>query len=213
MTKAHNTKSHAERKAVSFPHHTKLFESVEKYLSLTEPEKEFLAEVFQVKTLKKKQFLLQEGDQNLYSNFVTEGILRLYAIDKNGYEHAIQFAPEGWWISDMHSFLKHQPANLYIDAVEDAVYLQAQWQDVQRLYQLYPRFEKYFRQLAENSIAAYQQRLAVHLSLSARERYGCFCQLYPSLIGSLPQKHIASYIGVTPEFLSKMLNSPYKSGE
>jgi len=149
---------------------------------------------------------LQEGDVNRYACFVTDGCLRSYSIDKNGFEHVLQFAPPGWWISDMYSFIEQKPATLYIDAVDDSTVLLLHKPDLEKLYLQVPKFEHFFRVLAEKSLATYQHRLINNLSLSARERYENFCQLYPSLIQCLPQKQVAAYIGVTPEFLSKMLS-------
>ena len=179
---------------------------IRKQVVLSAEDAEILTGYFRSRKLKKKHFLVQEGDINQYSFFVVAGILRLYSIDPNGFEHIIQFGPAGWWINDMQSWLKQTPGNLYIDAIEDSEVLQVSKADIDTLYARIPALEKYFRLLAENAVAAYQQRFVSSLSQSAKDRYNSFCQLYPTLIQQLPQKHIASYIGVTPEFLSKMLN-------
>ncbi|MCA0398571.1 MAG: Crp/Fnr family transcriptional regulator [Bacteroidetes bacterium] len=179
---------------------------IRKQVVLSAEDAEILTGYFRSRKLKKKHFLVQEGDMNQYSFFVVAGILRLYSIDPNGFEHIIQFGPAGWWINDMQSWLKQTPGNLYIDAIEDSEVLQVSKADIDTLYARIPALEKYFRLLAENAVAAYQQRFVSSLSQSAKDRYNSFCQLYPTLIQQLPQKHIASYIGVTPEFLSKMLN-------
>ena len=111
----------------------------------------------------------------------------------------------------MYSFIKKQPGTLYIDAVDNSEMLLLVKDDLEQLYADIPKLERFFRIIAENALAAYQHRLVDNLSLSAKERYANFCQLYPSLIECLPQKLVAAYIGVTPEFLSKMLNqSPVK---
>lgn len=184
-----------------------LLQHISKYISLTNEEESILKSFLHSKKIKKKHFLLQEGEVNKSATFVTAGILRIYSIDKNGFEHILQFAPPGWWIGDMKSMLTLQPATLNIDALEDTEVLWMSKKDLEKLYTAVPKFERFFRILAENSIAAHQQRLVNNLSLSAAERYTNFCRLYPSLIQSLPQKQVASYIGVTPEFLSKMLNN------
>ncbi|MBI2730266.1 MAG: Crp/Fnr family transcriptional regulator [Sphingobacteriales bacterium] len=156
-----------------------LLQHISKHISLTNEEEVILKSLLHSKKIKKKHFLLQEGEVNRSATFVTSGILRIYSIDKNGFEHILQFAPPGWISKE----------------------------DLEKLYAAVPKFERFFRILAENSIASHQQRLVNNLSLSAAERYANFCQLYPSLIQSLPQKQVASYIGVTPEFLSKMLSN------
>jgi CRP-like cAMP-binding protein len=181
--------------------------NIAKHISLSPDEQSFFISLLQVKKLRKKQYLNQEGDIAKGPSFVTSGILRGYSLDKNGYEHVIQFAPPGWWIGDMASMIKQQPAKLYVDALEDSEVLWLWKADLDKLYAQVPKFERFFRILAENSVATYQNRLINYLSLPAIERYAEFCKQYPSLIQRLPQKQVASYIGVTPEFLSKMLNN------
>lgn len=191
--------------------HELLLQHIGKYIQLTSSEELRLVSLLKYKKLRRRQFLLQEGDIQQQAVFVTAGCLRSYSIDKNGNEHILQFAPPGWWIGDMASFKGQQPATLTIDAVDDSELVYLQKDDLENLYTEIPKLERFFRQLAENALAAYQHRLVGNLSLSALERYNTFCQLYPSLIQCLPQKLVASYIGVTPEFLSKMLNqSPVK---
>lgn len=185
-----------------------LLQSISKYIQLTAEEESYFLSLLQAKKIKKKQFLSREGDMNHSGKFVLSGILRLYSVDKNGFEHIIQFAPAGWWIGDLMSYLRQQPGNLSIDAIEDTELIEIPRHAINDLYDKIPKFERFFRILAENALAAYQQRLANNLSLSAKDRYGYFVQLYPSLFQNLPQKYIASFIGVTPEFLSKMLNQP-----
>lgn len=186
-------------------HHELLLQHISKHISLTKEEEEEIVSLLKNKKLKKKQFLLQEGDTQKHAAFVTVGCLRSYSIDKNGFEHVLQFAPPGWWIGDMRSYTTQQPGILYIDAIDNSELLLLQKTDLDKLYAAIPKMERFFRILAENSLATYQHRLIDNLSLSAMERYNNFCQTYPSLIEYLPQKQVASYIGVTPEFLSKML--------
>lgn len=185
-----------------------LFQHIEKHIPLDAEEQAFVSSLLQVKQLKRKQVLYQEGDIHKYQVFVTAGCLRSYSIDHNGFEHILQFAPPGWWIGDMRSFTTQTPGVLHIDAVDKSEILLIAKADVERLYRQLPPFERFFRILAENSIATYQHRMIDSLSLSAMERYDNFCRTYPSLIQCLPQKQVAAYIGVTPEFLSKMLNKP-----
>ena len=191
-------------------HFELLLQNIGKHISLNEEEKEQVVSSFKLKKLKKKQFLLLEGNVQKHAAFVIEGCLRSYSIDKNGFEHVLQFAPPGWWIGDMRSYITQQPGILSIDAIDDSEILLVSKTDLDKLYLSIPKLERLFRILAENSLATYQHRLIDNLSLSAMERYNNFCRLYPSLIECLPQKQIASYIGVTPEFLSKMLRQDSK---
>lgn len=185
-----------------------LLEKIAKHIHLSSGEAAEIVRPFKHKKVKRKQFIFQESDVHTHSIFVTAGCLRSYSIDKNGFEHILQFAPPGWWIGDMRSFIHQENGTLYIDAVDDSEILMLGKPDLDKLYSMVPALERYFRVIAENALATYQHRLVDNLSLSAIERYNNFCQLYPSLIQCLPQKQVAAYIGVTPEFLSKMLNQP-----
>jgi CRP-like cAMP-binding protein len=184
-----------------------LLQHIARHITLTGDEQTHFVSLLHHRTLKKKQFLNQEGEITKGPAFVTGGLLRSYSIDRNGFEHVIQFAPPGWWVGDIGSMIKQTPGILFVDALEDSEILWLRTTDVDTLYQKIPKFERFFRILSQNALAAHQARLVNILSLPAKERYANFCQLYPSLIGCLPQKQVASYIGVTPEFLSKMLNT------
>jgi len=159
--------------------------------------------MLQTKKIKRKEFLLHEGEVCKHSAFVISGCLRGYSIDKNGTEHVLSFAPADWWMADMYSLLSQQPGVLNIEALEDTEMLLLSKINQEKLYTQIPAFERFFRILAEKSLVANQQRLIDRLSLSGQERYAKFCQRYPTLINHLPQKQIAAYIGVTPEFLSR----------
>ena len=185
---------------------TILLKNIATHISLNNEEEAYFVSFLQHRKIKKKHFLYQEGDINKFQAFVAEGCLRSYSIDKNGFEHVLQFAPPGWWIGDIQSIITQEPGTLYIDAVEDSEVLLLFKKDLEKIYTTVPKLERFFRILAENALATYQHRLIGNLSLSAKERYENFCRLYPSLIQCLPQKQVAAYIGVTPEFLSKMLN-------
>lgn len=187
-----------------------LLQSISERVPLTHEEAAILKPYLKEKKLKKKHFLFQEGDMAQQIAFVNNGCLRSYAIDKNGAEHILQFAPSGWWLGDMKSILYNQPATLNADAIEDSEIILVRQSDLEYLYKIIPVLERYFRILAERSLATFQQRLVDSLSLTASERYSRFCERYPSLIQTLPQKYVASYIGITPEFLSKMLSQPMK---
>ncbi|GAA4313281.1 Crp/Fnr family transcriptional regulator [Compostibacter hankyongensis] len=188
--------------------YTLLLKSITGHISLSREEESFFLSLLQNRKVRKKQMLFHEGMANRYMAFVISGCLRSFSIDKNGFEHVLQFAPPGWWIADIRSLLTGQPGRLNIDAVDDSTVVLLEQDQRNEICRKTPAFERYFRILAENSLATYQHRLIDNLSLPARERYENFCRQYPSLINCLPQKQVAAYIGVTPEFLSKMLNAP-----
>ncbi|MFD1256469.1 Crp/Fnr family transcriptional regulator [Mucilaginibacter terrae] len=181
-----------------------IINNVSKHIVLTSAEKDIFTGMLQAKNLKRKQPWISTGDVCRHSAFVTAGCLRGYTVDSNGFEHVLSFAPTDWWMADMYSLLTHQPGNLNIEALEDTEMLLLPKTSQEELYKLVPKFERVFRILAEKSLVAYQIRLIDNLSLPAAERYARFCRRYPTLIYQLPQKQIASYIGVTPEFFSKM---------
>jgi CRP-like cAMP-binding protein len=183
---------------------TLILQSISKHISLDKKEADYFVSLLQEKELKKKQFLVHENEVNTFTAFVTSGCLRSYSIDRNGFEHIVQFAPEGWWIADIYSVITKQPGKLNIDALEDTTMFLLKRSDQEKLFEKFPKFERFFRIITENSIAANHSRLMDYMGLTAQERYEGFCNRYPGLMKTLPQKQIAAYIGVTPEFLSKM---------
>ncbi|WP_316839890.1 Crp/Fnr family transcriptional regulator [Pedobacter gandavensis] len=187
--------------------HDLLLANIAKHIQLNEEEKQHFLSFLQVKKVKKKQHLLLEGDVNRSAMFVTSGCLRAYHLDENGFQYIQQFAPEGWWIADMYSFITQEPGHLYIDALCDSELLLISKANLEKLYKEIPKFNHYFRVLAEKSLVSFQSRSMENLRLTAKERYEKFCLRYPTLIDFISQKQIAAYIGVTPEFLSKMLHA------
>lgn len=183
---------------------TLLLDSIKKHISLKKEDEDLLLALVTFKTLKRKEVLINANEVNQFSVFVLSGCLRSYSLDRNGFEHIIQFAPKGWWIADIYSLISGEPGKLWVDALEDSELLVLTRSDQEKLFKKAPVFERFFRIIIENSVASQHSRLMDYLSLSAQERYEAFCKRYPSLMQSLPQKLIASYIGVTPEFLSKM---------
>lgn len=181
-----------------------ILDNLAKHIHLTKDEQDIFISYLQPKTVKRKQFLLTDGDICKHSIFVTTGCLRGYTVDKSGIEHVLSFAPPDWWIADMYSLLSQKPGILNIEALEDTEVLLLSKANQEKLYLQIPKLERFFRILIENSLVASQQRLVDGLSLTAEERYNNFCKRYPTLIDHLPQKQIASYIGVTPEFFSRM---------
>jgi len=186
---------------------TLLLQSIARHINLTAEEEAHFSSILRYRAIKKKQFLTHEGETSRGPAFVITGLLRSYSIDNNGNEHVIQFAPPGWWVGDIGSMIHQRPSILSVDALEDSEVLYITEADVEDLYERIPKFERFWRILTQNALAAHQSRLVSILSMPAKDRYAEFCRLYPSLIDCLPQKQIASYIGVTPEFLSKMLNT------
>lgn len=156
------------------------------------------------KHLRKDQYLIQEGEPARFLGFVTAGLLRSYSIDKKGEEHIIQFAPETWWITDLYSFLAGDNATLFIDALEDSDVLLIDAESYERLCTTIPEFERYFRILLQNNYVATHRRILASISLSAEERYLQLLENYPTIAQRVALRHIASYLGITPEALSRI---------
>ena len=181
-----------------------IIQNIEKIISLTDEEKELILSKIELNHYKAKTVLLNAGEVAKYSYFVKSGIIRSFNINDNIVEHVLQFACEDWWIGDMYSLISQKPGNLFIEVNEDAEVALLSKENQEELYHKIPKLERFFRILTENSLVAHQERLMDNLSLTAEERFEKFCTKYPSLIQKVPQKQIASYIGVTPEFFSKM---------
>jgi CRP-like cAMP-binding protein len=183
---------------------TSILQNIAKHVSLTSEEETLFLSKTATKFVKAKTILLSSNEIAKHTYFVNSGILRSFNINDNIIEHVLHFACEGWWIGDMYSYISQKPGNLFIEVLEDAEIVSISKEDHQQLYHKIPKLERFFRILAENSLVSHQERLIDNLSLTAEERFEKFCTKYPTLIQKIPQKQIASYIGVTPEFLSKL---------
>ena len=181
-----------------------LFQKFDEKVQLTNEEKELSKSFFLPKKLRKRQYLLQEGDVAKYVAFVEKGMLRSYTIDEKGNEHILQFAFEGWWISDMYSFIAGEPSTYNIDALEDCELLLLSRQAEEKLFERIPKTERFFRILLQNHLIATQRRLVSSLSRTAEEKYNELVQSCPTIPQRVPQHMMASFLGITPETLSRI---------
>jgi len=181
-----------------------LFKTINEKIALTEKEQETCARFFAPKKLRKKQYLLQQDDICKYIAFVEKGVLRSYTVDDKGSEHIVQFALEGWWISDMYSFLTGEPSIYNIDALEDSEVILLTRHSNEEMLEKVPKMERYFRLLTQYALIATQRRIVGSLSQSAKEKYNKLVTAYPHIIQQVPQHMIASYLGITPETLSRI---------
>ena len=190
-----------------------ILKNVGRYIALDSTEVDFFLDLLQPKILKRKMQYLKAGTVCKHSAFVLDGAVKSYTVDAEGKEHILSFATKDWWISDLYSLLSGKPSILNIQAIEDSHVLTLSREDQQLLYEKVPKFERFFRILIENSLVANQQRLIDNLSAPAEERYQSFLKKYPSIPACVPQHNIASYLGITPEFLSKIRARLAKSGK
>ena len=173
-------------------------------ISLTREEFVFFASLLKPKSIKKGTFFLREGDICKYETFVIKGCLKSYREDENGAEHILDFLIEGWWADDLYSFFTQTPSKSIIKAIEDTEVLQISKRDLELVYQEIPKFERFFRLLFQRAYIAQQEQINLILSASAEERYRVFLKKKPYAEKRFSQKDIASYLGITRQFLSTL---------
>lgn len=171
---------------------------------LTDEKFEFIKTLFTPKKVKKGEFLLREGDMAKHGMFVASGCLRTYTIDNKGKEHILQFSPEDWWTGDMNSLVNNLPSQSFIDAIEDSEILLFDNVTLQKVNEYIPESAAMYETALQKSLVAKNQRIISALTATAEERYGEFLKKYPSLLQRVPQHMIASYLGVSPETLSRI---------
>lgn len=181
-----------------------ILQNIGRHIQLDQAETDFFVSLLQTKRLKRKEFLLMQGDICMTENFIVSGCLRTYTIDDNGFEHILMFGVEDWWVGDLYSFLTQSPATFFIDALEDTEILQISKINLDQLYVRVPKFERFFRLIIQNAFIAQQQRINQNLSFSAEQRYLDFILKYPQLEQRLSQKQVSAYLGITPVFLSML---------
>jgi CRP-like cAMP-binding protein len=181
-----------------------LLSNISRRISLNPEEIAFFTSLLKSKSLESGEFLLREGAICKYESFVIRGCLKTYYLDENGFEHIIDFSIEEWWADDMYSLLTQTPSKSNIKAIEDTEIVQISKLDLELLYQKIPKFERFFRILFQNAYITQREQINQALSASAEERYISFKKQKPYAEKRFSQKDIASYLGVTPQFLSAL---------
>jgi CRP-like cAMP-binding protein len=182
--------------------HDLILKNISKHIQLDKEEAGYFTSLISFKEIKKKDFILKEGQACKYLSYVNSGALRAYCIDKDDKESTIMFAVADWWVTDMFCFLNKKPAMMYIEAIENSCIYQLSKENMDKLFDKVPKFERFFRILMQNAYTREQLRVIENLSLTAEERYDSFLLKYPHIAKAVTQKQIASYLGITPEFLS-----------
>lgn len=186
--------------------HHLIFDNIARFIDLTEMEKhKYISLLTEIK-VKKKEFLMQAGDITKYEYFVTKGCLKVYTLDEDGGTHISMFAIEDYWTGDIASFMMKEPSGYFIKATEDSELFGISRTNFDLLFQEIPKFERFYRNLYQRSLISYIKRSNQGISLSAEERYIAFKNKYPQIVNRITQKDLASYIGITPEFMSKIIS-------
>jgi len=182
----------------------KLLNNIGRYVFLGEEEQRRLTSIIRTTRVKKRQFIDQPGFTCGYRNYVSEGVFRSFYMGDDGKDHTVQIAMEDWFVSDFYSYITQTPATLFVEALEDSVIFQMKYEDIENLCREIHGLSEYFRITTEKAFAYSRKRALANLSMSAEERYLDMLSKYPNMVERVPQKVIASYLGITPEFMSKI---------
>ena len=183
---------------------------VKRHIDLTAEEEAYYVSLLRMKKIRKKQFIVQPDFVCNHRTYIVKGALRSYLIDANGQDHTVAFGIDDWWIADFNSYLFRQPATLFVEAIEVSTIIQISYDDEQLLLNTLPKFEKFYRILAQNGYAYLQRRILADISLDATGRYENFLKKYPLVAARVPQYVLASYLGISHELLSKIRNKRVK---
>jgi len=171
-------------------------------VSLTESEESTIISKLQKRTYLKGQYIVQGGDISRFQTFILSGKVRTFYLDDNGNEHIVAFGIEEWWVGDICSFTTQTPAEFNTECLENTTVAQLSFEDMEQLYNDVPKLDRYFRVIVQKAYANMTKRIIRNHSMSAKERYLLFINSYPEIARRVPQYMIASYLGITKEFLS-----------
>ncbi len=180
------------------------FQYLAQYISLSNSEMELLVPYLISRIYLKGQYIVQQGNVCQYDSFVIKGCCRTFHLDQQGQEHVIRFATENWWTADMGSFLNGSPAVYNVQCLEKTEVFQFTYENFQEIFSLVPQFERFFRIIVQNAFVASEKRIVRNFSLDAKHRYLLFSKSYPQLENRVPQYMIASYLGITKQYLSEI---------
>ena len=183
-----------------------LIQYVQRYVDLTSHEQQIVLQAFKKKRYLKGQFIVQSGDICRYESYVLSGSAKAFFVDEEGSEHVLMLGIEDWWVGDLASFSEDAPADLEIQCLEDTQVAQITLEDLEQLFVQIPKMERFFRIIILRHLIFTQKRIIENLSLPAKDRYLKFSEKYATLEQRFPQYLIASYLGMSKEFLSKIRN-------
>ncbi|ULQ58414.1 Crp/Fnr family transcriptional regulator [Flavihumibacter rivuli] len=181
-----------------------VLDNIRKYINLDPAEEHYLLDKVTERSFSKGERINAEGEVNRYTNYIVKGSVRVYYVDQDGNEHVIQLGIADWWTGDYISFISQQPGYLNVEALEQTLLYSFSYDNLQEIYREVPKMERFFRLLVQSAYAAFQNRVLQSLSMDAESRYIAFREKYPAMDQQISQKHIASYLGMSAEFLSKV---------
>ncbi len=187
-----------------------LIDHIQKRVSLNEDEIQEFISCFKYLKIRKRQFIIQPGFVAHHKNYILKGAFRAYVVDDDGHDHTIQVSIEDWWISDYYSYVYQKPATMFVEALEPGIIMQLDYLEEARLKQQNHKFETFFRIMAERSVAHMQRRIITNLTMNAQDRYKEYETLHPDIVQRMPQYALASYLGMTTEYLSRLRNKRTK---
>lgn len=187
-----------------------ILNNIARFVELTDDEKQQFTSIIKTTRLKKRQFVIQPGYVSEYRNYIVKGAVRVFYLDDNGKEHTVSIGIEDWYFTDFNSYINKEPATHFAEALEDCVIFQMKYEDIEKLCSNIHAFSQYFRFITEKGLVSARKRVISNISKTSEDRYLEYAQKYPQIVNRVPQYVIASYLGISPEFLSKVRSRPRK---
>ena len=187
-----------------------ILDNIARYVTLTEEEQQQFTAIIKTSRVKKRQFIIQPGFVSEYRNYIVQGAVRVYYLDDSGKEHTVSIGIEDWFFTDFYSYIHQQPADHFAEALEDSIIFQMHYDDIERLCASVHAINQYFRLITEKAFANSRKRIVSNISKTSEERYREYAAKYPQIVNRVPQYVVASYLGMSPEFLSKIRSRPMK---
>lgn len=184
--------------------YSSLLNNIKRYVSLTQEEEKRLSSIIKTSRVKKKQFIIQPGFVCQNRTYIAEGAFRVFYLDDDGKEHTVSIGIEDWFVTDFYSYINQEPALNFAEALEDSIIFQMSYDDIEDLCKEVHALSEYFRLTTEKAFAFSRRRVISNISMTAEERYDQYYKKYPQIVNRVPQYVLASYLGMSPEFLSKI---------
>ena len=184
--------------------YSSILSNIERHVKLTDEETEMLTSIIRTTRVKKRQFIVQPGFVCQHRNYVVKGAFRVYYLSDDGKEHTVSIGVEDWFVSDFYSYVTQTPATHYVEALEDSLIFQLKYEDIEALCGEIHALSEYFRLTTERAFAFSRKRVISNISKTAEERYFEYLEKYPNIANRVPQYILASYLGISAEFLSKI---------